>query len=171
MKTIPKIMVCGVVSMWLIVLLVLWGNSTQPGHQKAAAPEPSSKHLNYAIDAGSPSASPLVQQLIAAANGRAEKEKRLQSPKIQKRTDKIFKEHPEWGETLALQLAEGQTWVGMNVVMLHEAIGLPSHVDEEEIDGRKSHTLIYESDSGDSYYYFEGADYSDEVLTSIHRSH
>jgi hypothetical protein len=120
------------------IVLIWYGNSTQLGHQKAAA-TPATSDTSAASDRYE-----VLQEAIAAANANAEREKLLHSPRVQKRMDKIFKKHPEWGKKLALQLAEGQTWVGMDIFfMLVESLGHTSHVSESDIGGRKSCTFIY----------------------------
>jgi hypothetical protein len=146
-----------------LIALIWYGNSTQPGHQKAA-PTPATSDTSPASDRYE-----VLQGAIAAANAGAEREKLLQSPRVQKRTDKTFKEYPEWGEKLALQLAEGQTWVGMDIFMLVESQGHASHVSESDIGGRKSYTFIYESESGNSYFYLEETE-NNAVVTAIQKS-
>ena len=43
----------------------------------------------------------------------------------------------------------------MDVDMLHESMGLPSHVNEDDIGNQKSFQLAYEPESGYSYFYLD----------------
>jgi hypothetical protein len=101
---------------------------------------------------------------MSAENDRviAEAEKLLQPPRIHKRTDKICAKHPSWGEGVCLKVAEGNTWVGMDIDMLHDSIGLPDHVNQTYLsEGSVSSQLVYESPQA---YIYVG---KDGIVTAI----
>jgi hypothetical protein len=76
----------------------------------------------------------------------AKAEKLLQPVRIQKRTDKICRANPSWTEDVCLKLAEGKLWVGMDISMVHESIGLPDHINRTHLsDGGGSIQLVYKS--------------------------
>jgi hypothetical protein len=85
-----------------------------------------------------------IQADIEASNARGRIDKLSESPRIQKRTDKVCKKHPEWGDEACLKIAKGKTWVGMDIDELHESVGLPDHADVTDLgNGHMDAFLFY----------------------------
>jgi hypothetical protein len=152
-----------VISVLAVIVVALLPTSTKTNEAPVSREQPDTAQPD-AYDrllAGTP----LGQVLSAAkdkqaADDMARTDKILESPRIQKRTDRICKKHPDWGESACLKIAKGKTWVGMDVEMLEESVGRPEDADVTDLGG--GHTNAFFFYSGGRTFYIE-----DGMVTTI----